>query len=315
MVHRQDRGRAMERPSVNALAHHLLSINAGRADRVAPELVALVAEDMGLPPPSLDHQWPTDVAEAIREVLRCAASDDLTPLSRQGGRFERLGLEAARAGLAFDQLAAGIRLAGRRLQTHVHRAMLEGDALDDTEAALELLGRVGAAVEAVVLGARRGYDLAGDGPGPLGERSATGQRPDVRLERCGGACRRGRLAGPDVRLRGHHQPGRPRNAAETHHGAAGLRRGPGGRPGDALQAPGPPRRAPRGPAGGPDRHPAGVARPLGAPAGRRHRPARPPADRQRADQPAQGPPGDRPRGPGGPLRAAPAAHGDARRIT
>lgn len=156
----------MERLSANDLAHRLLAMNTGRADRVAPELVALVAADLGLPPPAVDHQWPTDVAEAIREVLRCAAADDLSPLSRPGGRFERLGLEAARTGLEFDQLAAGIRLAGRRLQTHVHRAMLEANALDDTEAALELLGRVFAAVEAVVLGTRRGYDLAAMGQDP-----------------------------------------------------------------------------------------------------------------------------------------------------
>lgn len=150
----------MSRNTTNGMARHLLAANEGQLRLLAPVLMDAVARELGLPQPSPDHKWPADIVEATREFLTCVAMDDLGRIREADSVFEQVGSESARGGVDFDMLAAGIRLAARRTQAQVHRAVIAEDLTDDTEAVLELLGRVVAAGEVVVSAARRGYEIA-----------------------------------------------------------------------------------------------------------------------------------------------------------
>lgn len=156
--------------TTNGMARHLLAANEEQLRRLAPALMEHVAEELGMPRVSPDHQWPADVVEAIREFLTCVATDDLQSIGERGGIFEQVGVASAHGGVPFDQLAAGIRLAVRRTQGQVHRAVLaEGAA--DPEVVLELLARVVDAGEAVVEAALRGHELSS-----LGDEGGVGRR-------------------------------------------------------------------------------------------------------------------------------------------
>lgn len=154
------------------MAQYLLEVNEEQLRRLAPMLTDHVAEELGMPPVSADHQWPADVVEAVREFLTCVATDDLQHILEPGGIFEQVGVMSAHGGVALDQLAAGIRLAARRTQGQVHRAVIAEGRHLDTEAVVELLARVVDAGEVVVEAARRGHDLAslGEDEGGVGRR-------------------------------------------------------------------------------------------------------------------------------------------------
>lgn len=147
--------------STNGIARHLLEADEDRLAELAPRLMDQVAEEFGMPPLSVDHKWPVDVIEAIREFLVCVATDDEARLTRRGGTFESVGVEAARGGLQMEVLADSIRMAARILQARAHRAVLADPRAFDPELVLELLSRVLTSAEVVITTARRGYDLAG----------------------------------------------------------------------------------------------------------------------------------------------------------
>lgn len=153
-------GKTMGRTATNGLAAHLLAANEEQLRLLTPVLIDLVAQELRLPPLPFDHKWPADILEATREFLTCIATDDLERVREAGSVFEQVGVESARGGLAFHELAAGIRLAARRIQAQVHRAVIAEEVDHETESVVELLGRVVAAGEAVVDAARRGHQLA-----------------------------------------------------------------------------------------------------------------------------------------------------------
>ncbi|WP_068262577.1 helix-turn-helix domain-containing protein [Janibacter limosus] len=142
------------------MARHLLATNEPELAQLTPRLVAAVAKEIGVSPVPLDHKWPADIFEVVREFLACVAMNDLDRIGQPGSIFEQLGIESARGGVDVEQLATGIRVAVHRTQAQVHRAVLAGVNSEDPEAVLALLGRVVSAGEVVVAAARRGYAIA-----------------------------------------------------------------------------------------------------------------------------------------------------------
>ncbi len=146
--------------STNELAGRLLADHDAELSDLVPVLVERVASELGLPAPATAHQWPADITAALREFLVCLATNDLERLGVRSGIFEGIGLESARAGVEFETLASAIRLAVRVVQAHTHRSVLADAQGAHPEAVLELLERVLAAGESVVVAARRGFDVA-----------------------------------------------------------------------------------------------------------------------------------------------------------
>lgn len=144
----------------NDIARHLLDANEDRLAELTPRMIDVIAEELGMPPLAPDHQWPADIIGATREFLVCVATDDHARIARRGGIFEHVGLESARGGLEFDELERSLRMATRLVQGQTHRAVLTDPTGFDQEAVLELMSRVLTAGEAVVVAARRGYDIA-----------------------------------------------------------------------------------------------------------------------------------------------------------
>lgn len=142
------------------MARHLLAANESELAQLIPRLVTEVAKELGVPPVPVDHKWPADILEVVREFLICVAMNDLDRIGESGSLFEQVGRESARGGVDVDQLATGIRLAVRRTQAQVHRAVIAEGSSEDAETVLELLSRVVIAGEAVVTAARHGYEIA-----------------------------------------------------------------------------------------------------------------------------------------------------------
>lgn len=165
----------MARTATNRMARHLLTANEDQLRLLALTLMDHVADELGMPRMSPGYKWPVDVVAATREFLTCVAMDDLQRVSERGSIFEQVGAASAHGGVTFDQLAAGIRLAARRTQGQVHRAVLAEGTSHDTEAVLELLARVVATGEAVVDAAQRGHQLAslGEDEGGVARRLAS----------------------------------------------------------------------------------------------------------------------------------------------
>ena len=153
-------GEVVGREATNARARELLAKNESELERLVPQLVELVAAEVGLPPVPLGHKWPVDIVEVTREFLTAIAVGDLARIREPGSMFEVLGTESARGGVPFKTLARAIRVSNRRIQAQVHRAVLDAGDFGDTESTLELLARVVTAGEAVVAAALEGYKRA-----------------------------------------------------------------------------------------------------------------------------------------------------------
>lgn len=150
----------MGRDATNAKARELLATNESELARLVPQLIELVAAEVGLPPVPVGHKWPVDIVEVTREFLTAIAVDDLDRISEPGSLFHVLGTESARGGVPFKTLARAIRVSNRRIQAQVHRAVLTAGDFGDTESTLELLARVVTAGEVVVAAALEGYKRA-----------------------------------------------------------------------------------------------------------------------------------------------------------
>ncbi|WP_156466361.1 helix-turn-helix domain-containing protein [Janibacter sp. Soil728] len=130
-------------------------------DELVEELAAILIERAGEATGSLPlaarHHWPTDVQDALRRFVDAVVDEDLARVCDPGGVFVALGAECARGGVAFDDLAASIRVASRVTHKHVHRELLSvpGVGLDDV---LEVLDRFAEGGELVVKAARIGYE-------------------------------------------------------------------------------------------------------------------------------------------------------------
>lgn len=156
-------------------AVQLLGANEEKVGQLALHLVESVAQEYGLRPTPVAHQWPVSVVDLVRQFLAHVASDDVAGIRARGGVFETLGIEASRGGLDMDVLAAAIRHAVSLVQSQTHRAALADPAEFDQEAVLDLLQRVLLGGEAVVDAARHGYEIAGlaaDGDGELARQLA-----------------------------------------------------------------------------------------------------------------------------------------------
>lgn len=155
--------------SANELAGRLLADHDTELSDLVLLLVERVSSDLALPPPAPEHQWPADLTAALREFLVCLATNDLERIDVRHGIFEGIGLESARARMEFESLASAIRLAARVIQAHTHRTVLTDAQGANPESVLELLERVIAAGERVVVAVRRGFDVAALADGDEGE--------------------------------------------------------------------------------------------------------------------------------------------------
>ena len=146
--------------STNEMAGRLLTAHDTELADLVPTLIERVSREFGLPAPEPEHQWPADLIAAVREFLVCVATNDLERIGVRDGIFEGIGLESARVGMDFESLAAAIRLAVRVIQPRVHRTVLAETKGGNPDAVLELLDRVLAAGERVVVATRHGFDIA-----------------------------------------------------------------------------------------------------------------------------------------------------------
>lgn len=150
--------------AASRLASELLATHAEQVEQLTPGLMRDVARRLGRLDVPADSQWPGLVTELLRDFFDVLVADDLQRIDAPGSIYERVGTGAAGAGISADDLAVGIRLSAVRTQAQVHRFVLAGATPADPEAVVELLARVVAAGEAVVVAALRGHALAaGDG--------------------------------------------------------------------------------------------------------------------------------------------------------
>ena len=153
----------MGRETTNALARELLESHGSELEKRVPDLVRGVSAELGLPEVPIEHEWPVDIVAVAREFVTCVATDDLARLGEPGGILERLGAEAERGEILFETLARSVRVSVRRIQSHVHRIVLDRGVDHDQEAVIALLERILEAGELSVTACLAGYKNAGLG--------------------------------------------------------------------------------------------------------------------------------------------------------
>lgn len=186
-----DGGRPVSKSSRQRADDALRQVIESRLSELTRLQIDKVGEALGVHPLPAVHRWPGDGHELTREFLQCVAANDLERLRRPDNIFEQLGGEAARGGLEFEQLAAGIRMSTRITHNHVHRALLADDV--DPEDVLEVLDRIYAGSEEIVAAVRAGFDGGG----------STGASDDEAARRLGGVL----LHGDDGALAMAHECG------------------------------------------------------------------------------------------------------------